>query len=77
MQWWIKSDGTDIVCGITKLMRGDWAGDVDLGDGSVTKQHESYQKRIGLINRLKRKLTIAEERSHTVANLKLTLSLSD
>lgn len=33
--WWIKSDGCDVVAGLTESMRGEWSGDVDLGDGSL------------------------------------------
>ncbi len=51
--WWIKSDGCDVVAGLTESMRGQWSGDIDLGDGSLQKQfkdYTNYTNRIELIN---------------------------
>ena len=38
-EWWIKSDGCDVIPGLTESVRLEWSGDVDLGDGSLQKQH--------------------------------------
>ena len=52
VEWWIKSDGCDVVCGLTESMKFEWSGDVDLGDGSVQKQHADYLARIKRVNGL-------------------------
>ena len=52
VEWWIKSDGCDVVCCLTESTRFEWSGDVDLGDGSVQKQHVDYLARIERVNGL-------------------------
>ena len=44
-RWWIKADGWDVQKGLRESMRGVWAGDKDLGDGSLQALHESYKAR--------------------------------
>ena len=52
VEWWIKSDGCDVVSGLTESVNHQWSGDVDLGDGCVQKQHTDYLKRIEHVNGL-------------------------
>ena len=62
--WWIKSDGGDIVAGLTESMRGEWGGDVDLGDGELARKYGEYSKLL-----LCRQLTNPIERCHTLVQL--------
>ena len=56
--FWIKSDGSDVVPGSMESTRGEWCGDVDLGDGAVEKQHEAYTKYLQLIDGLFHELRV-------------------
>ena len=44
-RWWIKADACDVQKGLRESMRGIWAGDEDLGDGSLQTLYESYKAR--------------------------------
>ena len=44
-RWWIKADACDVRKGLRESMRGVWAGDEDLGDGSLQALFESYKAR--------------------------------
>ena len=44
--WWLKADGCNLNKGLKESARGQWSGDVDLNDGSLQKQYESYKTRL-------------------------------
>ena len=44
-RWWIKADACDVRKGLRESMRGVWAGDEDVGDGSLQAMFESYKAR--------------------------------
>ena len=44
-RWWIKADACDVRKGLRESMRGIWAGDEDLGDGSLQFLFEGYKAR--------------------------------
>lgn len=69
VEWWIKSDGCDVVSGLTESMKLEWNGDVDLGDGSVQKQHDDYVKHINLVNCIDRQLCDMKKREATIQDL--------
>lgn len=46
-RWWIKGDGVDVVKGLWESTRGQWSGDVDLGDGQLQSLYQRYQERLG------------------------------
>lgn len=50
--WWIKADGVDLVTGLGESMRMDWSGDVDLNDGKLEQQYQSYIDRLHFIDSL-------------------------
>ena len=68
VKWWIKSDGTDVLSGLIESVRGDWTGDVDVGDDTVKKQHQKYLSRQKAINGLNRNLCVPEDRDKTVCD---------
>ena len=67
VEWWIKSDGCDVVSGLTESVRYELSGDVDLGDGSVQKQHADFLKRIELANSLSH---LKQQRIDTLRTIK-------
>lgn len=50
--WWVKADGCDLVSGLAESVKGVWHGDVDLNDGDMKKQFDSYQSRLLEVKRL-------------------------
>ena len=50
--WWIKSDGADLVSGLSDSVKGVWSGDVDLADGALKKAYDDHQNRIDFIHQL-------------------------
>ena len=44
-KWWIKADACDVRKGLRESMRGIWAGDEDLGEGSLQALHADYKAR--------------------------------
>ena len=44
-RWWIKADGCDIRKGLRESVHGTWAGDEDLGDGSLQILFNEYKAR--------------------------------
>ena len=44
-RWWIKADACDVRKGLRESMRGTWAGDEDLGDGSLQALYADYKAR--------------------------------
>ena len=44
-RWWIKADACDVRKGLRESMRGIWAGDEDLGDGSLQVLFDGYKAR--------------------------------
>ncbi len=70
VEWWIKSDGCDVVSGLTESVNHQWSGDVDLGDGSVQKQHTEYLKRLELVNGLSHQ---KQQRIDTLQTIKQSL----
>ena len=48
-RWWIKADGCDIRKGSRESMRGTWAGDEDLGDGSLQTMFDDYKSRCAFV----------------------------
>ena len=68
--WWIKSDGCDVVSGLTESTKHEWTGDVDMADGSLEQQHDAYLKRLDLVKGISRKLYNTQQRNHTVLDLR-------
>lgn len=48
-RWWIKADGCDVRNGLRESMRGSWAGDEDLGDGSLQILFNDYKTRCAFV----------------------------
>lgn len=48
-RWWIKADGCDIRKGLRESVRGTWAGDEDLGDGSLQILFNEYKARCSFV----------------------------
>lgn len=48
-RWWIKADGCDVRKGLRESMRGIWAGDEDLGDGSLQAMYNDYKAGCALV----------------------------
>lgn len=71
-RWWIKGDGVDVVKGLWESTRGQWSGDVDLGDGQLQLLYQKYQERLGRAKELGLE-------QHTAADLEadLTRTLKD
>lgn len=44
-RWWIKADACDVRKGLRESMHGTWAGDEDLGDGSLQALYVDYKAR--------------------------------
>ena len=49
---WIKSDGVDVTAGLMESNGQDWYSDVDLDDGELQKQYETYMKQLKLVDGL-------------------------
>lgn len=41
-KWWIKAEACDVRKGLRESMRGIWAGDEDMGDGSLQALYAEY-----------------------------------
>lgn len=52
-RWWIKADACDIRQGLRESMCGVWAGDEDLGDGTIQKLYSEYRARCAAVKSLK------------------------
>ena len=50
--WWLKTDGCDIVKGLKESTNLQRSGDVDLKDGSLQEQYETYRKRLEFVKKL-------------------------
>ncbi|XP_065893778.1 uncharacterized protein [Dysidea avara] len=50
--WWLKADGCNINKGLKETTKLQWSGDVDLGDGALQKQYQSYKLRLQKVNEL-------------------------
>ncbi len=68
-EWWIKSDGCDVVRGLTESVISKWSGDVDLGNGALQKQYDTYLKRIDVVKGLTRQLTDPNEKRATLVDI--------
>ncbi len=68
-EWWIKSDGVDVVSGLTESMRLEWGGDVDLGDGKLLSQHEKYLSRVHMVKGMVRNLNDSDQRSLSISDI--------
>ena len=44
-RWWIKADACDVRNGLRERVRGTWAGDEDMGDGSLQVLFKEYKER--------------------------------
>ena len=45
-RWWIKADGVDVVKGLKESVKGEWSGDVDMNDGSLSDLFREYKGQI-------------------------------
>ena len=70
-EWWIKSDGCDVVKGLTESMRLEWGGDVDLGDDTLQRHHEDYLSQLTLVKGITRNANVPNECSLIIADLKI------
>lgn len=71
--WWIKGDAVDLVAGLGESVKGEWAGDVDLGDGSLQEMFKEYQRRLQMIAKIG--LKDRRETNLIVVDLKQEFSL--
>lgn len=67
--WWIKSDGCDVVAGLTESMRSEWGGDIDLGDGKLQQKYKKYLSRLQLVKGIVRTANDVHQRSLIVHDL--------
>lgn len=51
-RWWIKADACDVRKGLRESMRGIWAGDEDLGDGSLQALYNEYKGRCSFVKKV-------------------------
>lgn len=56
-------------CRLTKSVRLEWSGDVDLGDGSLQKQYDDYLSRIKLDKSIALSLYNSEQFHSTIDDL--------
>ena len=68
--WWIKGDAVDLVAGLGESVKGEWSGDVDIGDGRLQQTFKDYQKRLQMIAKMDRR-----ESSVIAADLKQEFAL--
>ena len=68
-EWWIKSDGCDVVQGLTESMKLEWGGDVDLGDDTLQRQYEDYLSQLTLVKGITRNATVPHECSLIISAL--------
>ena len=71
--WWIKGDAVDLVAGLGESVKGEWSGDVDLGDGRLQEMFKEYQRRLQMIARIG--LKDRRESSVIVADIKQEYAL--
>ena len=60
-RYWIKVDGTDIKPALQESKKGEWNGDIDLGDGHVQALRAEYDRRKKLTEDMCRPGTCSEE----------------
>ena len=48
-RWWIKGDGTDVVKGLWESVSGEWSGDIDLNDGTLSQLYKECQDRLAWV----------------------------
>lgn len=48
----MKADGCDIVSGLAESTRGIWSGDVNLNDGNLEHNYQTYKDRLTSIQKL-------------------------
>ena len=65
--WWIKADGCDLVPGLCESVQRKWSGDVDLNDGELQAEYQSYLSRLEFVSGLA--LGSRRERNTIVADL--------
>ncbi|PFX30977.1 hypothetical protein AWC38_SpisGene4212 [Stylophora pistillata] len=51
-RWWIKADACDVRKDLTESMRGIWAGDEDMGDGSLQALYAEYIRRCSFVKKV-------------------------
>ena len=67
----VKSDGCDVVAGLTECMRLEWGGDIDLGDGELQRQHEKYLCRVQLVKGILRNVCDVHQRNLIILDLQM------
>ena len=45
-------DAVDLVAGLGESVKGEWSGDVDLGDGRLQEMFKEYQRRLQMMARI-------------------------
>jgi len=58
--WWLKADGCDLVKGLKESVKLKWSGDVDLNDGELQEQYNTY---IGHLESVKKAGLVQEHAS--------------
>lgn len=51
-RWWIKAEACDVRKGLRESMRGIWAGDEDMGDGSLQALYAEYIRRCSFVKKV-------------------------
>jgi hypothetical protein len=59
---------------LTESVRLEWSGDVDLGDGSLQKQHNYYLLRIKTVKSMNQQLYDSIQRKNTIDDLQTIMS---
>lgn len=50
--WWVETDGVDLVPGLGESVTRIWSGDVDLNDGKLQKQYDTYMADMSFIQNI-------------------------
>lgn len=59
-RYWIKVDGTDIKPALQESKKGEWNGDIDLGDGHVQALCAEYERRKKMTEDMSRPATCSD-----------------
>lgn len=59
-RYWIKVDGTDIKPALQESKKGEWNGDIDLGDGHVQALRAEYERRKKMTEDMSRPATCSD-----------------
>ena len=68
--WWLKADGCDVNKGLKESAKLECSGDVDLSDGSLQEQYDSYKQRLERVGTVGlHKESMAQDLTHVVKEI--------